>query len=171
MYYLLTVTITITITLNSQSSIAITITIAVKKSNHYYYYYYYYNILPRVCDKWWTTFYYQSTQRLKKRKLKQVIDRRSTLEEFISKFFVILVALRTERDHKAGDQFQKVKVHPFSSDSPEGQYYKLLTSYASPFVLKQMELSKKVMEIKKIDDQYFIQTSEGEKCVGSSDRL
>ena len=55
------------------------------------------------------------------KKLKQVIDRRSTLEEFISKFFVILVALRTERDHKAAVQFQKVKVHPFSSDSPEGQ--------------------------------------------------
>ena len=102
-------------------------------------------------------------------KLKQVIDRHSTLEEFISKFFIILVALRTERDHNAAVQFQKVKIHPFSSDSPEGQYCKLLTSYASPFVLKQMELSKKVQEIKEIDGQYFIQTSEGEKCVGLSD--
>ena len=32
-----------------------------------------------------------------------------------------------------------------------------------------MELSKKVQEIKDIDGQYFIQTSEGEKCVGMSD--
>ena len=51
----------------------------------------------------------------------------------------------------------------------QGQYCKLLTSYAFPFVLKQMELSKKVKEIKKIDDQCFIQTSEGEKCVGLPD--
>ena len=40
-------------------------------------------------------------------KLKQVTDLRSTLEEFISKFFVILVALRTERGHKAAIQFRK----------------------------------------------------------------
>jgi len=46
-------------------------------------------------------------------KLKQVISRNSSLEEFIHHFFVILTALRTERDHKAAIMFQKVKVQPF----------------------------------------------------------
>ena len=62
-------------------------------------------------------------------KLKQVINRHSSLEDFIEKFFVILTALRTERDHKAAIMFQNVKVNPFRDDSPESQYSKLLTSY------------------------------------------
>jgi hypothetical protein len=52
-------------------------------------------------------------------KLKQVISKRSTLEEFVDKFFVILYALRTERDHKAAVGFQKVRVNKFPTDSPE----------------------------------------------------
>ena len=81
-------------------------------------------------------------------KLTQVISRHSSLEHFVDKFFVMLTALRTERDHRAAVMFQKVKVHMFVSDSPEGEYSKLLTSYASPKVIKQIELSDKVNTIK-----------------------
>ena len=77
-------------------------------------------------------------------KLKQVIHYHSSLEEFVSKFFVILTSLRTERDHKAAIQFQKVKVYPFSPLSSEAEYSKVLTSYAFTFVHKQMKLSGKV---------------------------
>ncbi len=49
-------------------------------------------------------------------KLKQIITKRSSLEEFITQFFIILCALRTERDHKAAIMFQKVKVQTFPPD-------------------------------------------------------
>ena len=51
--------------------------------------------------------------------LKQVIGRHTLLEEFVEHFFIILTALRTERDHKAALTFQKVKVYPFQADSPD----------------------------------------------------
>ena len=40
-------------------------------------------------------------------KLKHVINRHSSLEEFVDKFFIILTALCTERNHKAAIMFQK----------------------------------------------------------------
>lgn len=98
-------------------------------------------------------------------KLKQVINRHSTLEDFIEKFFIILTALRTERDHKAAIMFQKVIVNPFPEDSPESQYSKLLTSYAAKYVHKQLTLSTKVNNIAESDGCYTIDTSEGEKRV------
>ena len=77
-------------------------------------------------------------------KLKQVINRHSSLEDFVSHFFVILTALRTERDHKAAILFQKIKVNSFSPGSPEYEHSNLLTSYASSFVIKQFKLVDKV---------------------------
>ena len=95
-------------------------------------------------------------------KLKQVIDYHSSLEEFIHNFFVILTSLRSERDHKAAIQFQKVKVHPFSASSPEAQYAKLLTSYAFSFVLKQIKLSDQVKSLQEDSSNTFqVKTSEG----------
>ena len=61
-------------------------------------------------------------------KQKQVITCHSSLEEFISNFFIILTTLRTKRDHKAAIMFQKIPVHPFPPESPEGEYSNLLTS-------------------------------------------
>ena len=81
-------------------------------------------------------------------KLKQVISRHSSLEDFVDKFFVILTTLRTERDHKAALTFQKVKVQRFEQGSPENEYSKVLTDYASSFVIKQLQLAKKVKDIK-----------------------
>ena len=103
-------------------------------------------------------------------KLKQVITKRSSLEDFINHFFIILGALRTERDHKAAIMFQKVKVYPFAADSPEMEYSKLLTSYASQFVLQQMKLVEKVKPICGDDNEIFmVQTSEGPKTMTISD--
>ena len=69
-------------------------------------------------------------------KLKQVISKNSSLEEFINKFFIILSTLRAERDHKAAVMFQKVKVQNFGKGTPEYQYSQLLTVYASSYVMK-----------------------------------
>ncbi len=101
-------------------------------------------------------------------KLKQVIDKHSSLEEFV-KHFIILTALRTERDHRAAVMFQKVKVHPFPANSPESKYSTLLTSYASAFVLKQMKLAEKVNQIEETGDQFTVETSEGQKSVSLLD--
>ena len=98
-------------------------------------------------------------------KLKQVINRHSSLEEFVDKFFIILTALRTERDHKAAIMFQKVKVNPFCDDSPESKYSKLLTTYAADYVHKQLKLVDKVHEIKEENGQYTVETSEGVKVI------
>ena len=59
-------------------------------------------------------------------KLKQVINRHSSLEDFISHFFIILSALRSQSDHKAAVFFQKVKVVPFCKGSAESQYSEIL---------------------------------------------
>ncbi len=98
-------------------------------------------------------------------KLKQVINRHSSLEEFVDRFFVILTALRTERDHKAALVFQRVKVNPFRDDSSESMYSRLLTNYAADFVHKQLELAGKVSKITKEGDVYIVKTSEGQKNV------
>ena len=102
-------------------------------------------------------------------KLKQVISCRSTLEEFIMKFFVILTSLRTERDHKAALMFQKVKVRPFSKDTPEAKYCEVLTSYASDFVIKQLSLMEKVKQIQEKDGVYTVETNSGLKTVSTKD--
>lgn len=94
-------------------------------------------------------------------KLKQVISKNSSLEEFVIHFFIILGALRTERDHKAAIMFQKVRVNPFPEDSPESKYAQLLTSYASKFVLQQLSLVEKVKNVKEANGEFTIQSSEG----------
>ena len=71
-------------------------------------------------------------------KLKQVINHHSTLEDFISKFFIILSALRTERDHKTAVMFQKVKVLPFQQGTAEFEYTQYLTSYAAGLCLSNL---------------------------------
>lgn len=69
-------------------------------------------------------------------KLKLVISRHSSLEQFISNFLVILSALHLERDHKAAVMFQKVKVHRYEDGSAEKLYSLLLTKHVN----KQIQL-------------------------------
>ena len=68
-------------------------------------------------------------------KLKQVIKRYSTMEEFITNLFIAITSIRTEQDHEAALLYQKVKIYPFSDSSPEAKYSVFLTSYAFEFVL------------------------------------
>ena len=102
-------------------------------------------------------------------KLKQVITYHSSLEEFVAKFFIILTSLRTERDHKAALQFQKIKVQPFPPFSPEAEYSKILTSYALAFVVKQIALAEKVKDFHENNGMYLVKTSEGMKKVSLED--
>ena len=100
---------------------------------------------------------------------KLYISKHSSLEDFVHHFFfILLTALRTERDHKAAVMFQKVKVHPFLANSPESEYFKLLTSYALGFVFKQMKLAEKVKEIKENRNEYIVHTSESGRSVSLS---
>ena len=94
-----------------------------------------------------------------------MVNRHSSLEEFIERFFVILTALRTEHDHKAALVFQKVKVSPFQDDSPQSMYSRLLTNYAAGFVNKQLALVDKVSSFTAEGDKYAVKTSEGQKFV------
>ena len=61
--------------------------------------------------------------------------------------------------------FQKVKVQPFAQGGPESEYTKLLTSYASGLVIKQLETTRKVKNIKEENNSYVVETSEGERTV------
>lgn len=98
-------------------------------------------------------------------KLKQVINRHSSLEEFVENFFIILTALRTERDHKAAVMCQKIKVNPFRDDSPQCMYSRFLTNYAAGFVHKQLKLSEKVQNFTENEEGFMVKTSEGLKKV------
>ena len=98
-------------------------------------------------------------------KLKQVINRHSSLEDFVSRFFIILSALRSQCDHKAAISFQKVKVVPFGSGTPVSLYSELLTSYASGYVTKQLGLAQNVKVLSIMADACTVQTKEGIKTV------
>ena len=70
-------------------------------------------------------------------KLKSVISRYSTLEDFVDNFFLILRVLRSERDHKAALAAQKIPVVFHSkADDTSLSYMKHLTPYAYKFVEK-----------------------------------
>lgn len=103
-------------------------------------------------------------------KLKQVISRKTGFTVFLDQFFIIINALRTERDHKAAVSFQKTRIHVYSSGSAESSYAKLLTPYAFRFVLKQMTLIDKVQEILPSEDDYVTNsTNEGQIVVSLRD--
>ncbi len=72
-------------------------------------------------------------------KLKSVIDKFSSLEDFLDKLYIILGAMRLERDSKAARQFLKVSTSASSYDPDELLYSQLLTPYASQFVREQMQ--------------------------------
>ncbi len=77
-------------------------------------------------------------------KLKSVIDRYSSLEEFVNKFFLILHVMRVERDHKAVLSSQKVPITFHSTDPVSIQYMKHLTPYAYKYISQQLANRTKV---------------------------
>lgn len=102
-------------------------------------------------------------------KLKQVIKRYSTMEEFITNLSIAITSIRTERDHEAALLYQKVKIYPFSDSSPEAKYSVFLTSYAFEFVLKQLQLTVKVTFTNPSDDtNVLVETSHGLKAISTT---
>lgn len=96
-------------------------------------------------------------------KLKSVISRYSSLEEFVDNFFLICRVLRSERDYKAALVVQKLPVTYYSASNPACvKYIQYLTPYANSFVTKQINLKDKV-KFKLADDGecYEVDSSEG----------
>ncbi len=95
-------------------------------------------------------------------KLKSVITRYSSLEEFLDKFFLVLRVLRSEQDYKASVVVQKVPVVPSSAHLGLTRYLSFLTRYAYNFVSKQFSLMDKVKIGCNTNQQYTINATEGD---------
>ena len=61
-----------------------------------------------------------------------------------------------------------MRVHTFPEGSAEMKYSKLLTPYASGYLLKQIELISKVKEIKEDNGHFIIEAAEGTVTLTSS---
>lgn len=70
-------------------------------------------------------------------KIKTLVERYSTLSNFIDDFFKVILIMNDERDHKAANLIQKVPVNFYEKESVLYNYHQLLTSYAFQFVEKQ----------------------------------
>ena len=103
-------------------------------------------------------------------KLKSVISRYLSLEDFTKRFFLILRVLRVEQDHKASLIGQKVPVSFHSSkDSVSIKYMKYLTPYAYKYFSCQFELKTKVIHPAESTDEHFsVSSNEGTLLVFSS---
>lgn len=102
-------------------------------------------------------------------KLKSVVSRYFSLEEFVDKFFLVLRVLRSERDHAASLTAQKVPVAFHSTTDPSSiSYMQYLTPYAYKFVAKQMALKAKVERVNDGSEQYHVASSESSIAVSSS---
>ena len=76
-------------------------------------------------------------------KLKSVVSRYSSFEEFVEKFFLVLQVLRDERDHMAGLTALKVPItFHTNKDIAHIDYMKHLTPYAYKFIAKQLGLKE-----------------------------
>ena len=79
-------------------------------------------------------------------RLKEVINRNSSVEDFLEKLYVILTSLKNEHDHKVALQFQKVPVSHHEHGSPQQLYSSLLTIHEAKFVMKQLEMHTKIAD-------------------------
>lgn len=78
-------------------------------------------------------------------KLKQVITKNSPLVITIKDFFEWYDSHNNESQLRTAKQFLRKPNLPFDVDSPEQQYVKSLTKYASDIVLKELNKSKKIV--------------------------
>ena len=78
-------------------------------------------------------------------KLKSVVTKFSSLEEFLDKLYIIIGAMRLERDSKSATEFLKVSTSASSFDPVEKEYLTLLTPYAAGFVHEQLKKSSRVV--------------------------
>lgn len=99
-------------------------------------------------------------------KIKSVLTKHASLEEFTKYFLSLLSTLRNERDHIAIKTIHKIPILIFPENSPEYRYRQLLTSFAYNYVLKQIELIGKVKLVQNgDDDECTAETSAGELLV------
>jgi len=70
-------------------------------------------------------------------KIKSLVERYSSLPDFIHDFFKLITVMNDERDHKAANFIYKVPVSSYENDSTLHRYFKFLTSYAFEFIKKQ----------------------------------
>lgn len=95
-------------------------------------------------------------------KIKSVLTKYASLEEFTKYFLSLLKTLRNERDHTAITSIHKVPFFRFPESSAESRYRKLLTSFAYSHVRKQIELVEKVKLVQdEVSGQYTAETSAG----------
>ena len=94
-------------------------------------------------------------------KLKSVISRYSSLEEFLEKFFLILRVIRSEQDQKAALAAQKLPIAFYSvQNASTKSYMRYLTPYAYQYVCKQQQLMDKVkLDVSK-DEEVTVTSSE-----------
>ena len=97
-------------------------------------------------------------------KLKSVVSRYSSLEEFVEKFFLIVRVLRSERDYKSALVSQKVPIAYHSTkETAVTKYIEHLTPYAYDFVMKQLELKDRVkLGVTSSDDNEYHQVNSSE---------
>jgi len=97
-------------------------------------------------------------------KVKSVVKHNSSLHEFAEKLLVIIKSLRTERDHKTVNLFQKRPVLCSSESSPEYQFRLAATPYACSFINEQLNLRHSVQLSDSADENdiaWTAETSEG----------
>ncbi|KAL1472594.1 hypothetical protein MTO96_039225, partial [Rhipicephalus appendiculatus] len=93
-------------------------------------------------------------------KLKSVIKKNSSLEEFVCSLFTVLNALSDERDHRALTSVSKRPCKAPSSPE-EALYQESLTPYAFKLVREQMNLSAKRVAIDRKADMFTFEASSG----------
>lgn len=96
-------------------------------------------------------------------KIKSVVLKYSSMEDFVENFFILVACLNTERDHKAAYAYQKRKVVLYDDDSPEKFYSQLLSGYGFKFI--QPELKKRgnfVVEDETSSGAHVLRRQDGE---------
>lgn len=75
-------------------------------------------------------------------KLKGIVERYSSQEDFATNFFCFVYTIRKEREHKAAALLQKIRVR--NGDKDLEQYCELLTPYALKYVERHVHLSSRL---------------------------
>ncbi|XP_040079462.1 zinc finger SWIM domain-containing protein 1-like [Ixodes scapularis] len=97
-------------------------------------------------------------------KLKQLVERFSSLEMFVERFFTMIHAQRNEKKHKAAVMLQKQRVDTASDEASE-LYSKLLTPYAFNRVKEELCEATRKMSVDALADAHrFSATARGCTC-------
>ncbi|KAL1487793.1 hypothetical protein ABEB36_015548 [Hypothenemus hampei] len=92
-------------------------------------------------------------------KLKQVIKKNSSLEDFVESLFVVIHSLETERDFKAIYQFQKRDIITYSPTSDEKKFLDYLTNEPAKMVINELNHGRNLKGIDVLDNKATINTN------------